>query len=145
MRSLLIFLRSRLLAVGCLILCGGGEAMCETVRLPINLDGLSDGEFAAVVSHFDLENTTAADLSLLLTMNHAIAYRLGLNFMGSSDARVAESAQQGVQLMLRKHLQKLDLPALTHHPKWRLGPRRQEAERLLSGFFAARRGRDSGS
>ena len=39
----------------------------------------------------------------------------------------------------------LDLPALNHHPKWRLGPRRQEAERLLSGFFAARRGRDFGS
>jgi len=39
----------------------------------------------------------------------------------------------------------LDLPALNHHPKWRLGPRRQESERLLSGFFAARRGRDSGN
>ena len=36
----------------------------------------------------------------------------------------------------------LDLPALNHHPKWRVGPRRQEAERLLSGFFAARRGAD---
>ena len=36
----------------------------------------------------------------------------------------------------------LDLSALNHHPKWRLGARRQEAEALLSGFFAARRDRD---
>jgi tRNA(adenine34) deaminase len=36
----------------------------------------------------------------------------------------------------------LDLPALNHHPKWRLGTRRREAEALLSGFFAARRERD---
>ena len=36
----------------------------------------------------------------------------------------------------------LDLAALNHHPKWRLGARRTEAEALLSGFFAARRDRD---
>lgn len=36
----------------------------------------------------------------------------------------------------------LDLPALNHHPKWRFGARRSEAEALLSGFFAARRDRD---
>ena len=36
----------------------------------------------------------------------------------------------------------LDEPALNHHPKWRLGVRRQEAEALLSGFFAERRARD---
>ena len=36
----------------------------------------------------------------------------------------------------------LDEPALNHHPKWRLGARRQEAEALLSGFFAGRRERD---
>jgi len=35
----------------------------------------------------------------------------------------------------------LDEPALNHHPKWRLGVRRAEAEALLSGFFAVRRGR----
>lgn len=33
----------------------------------------------------------------------------------------------------------LDEPALNHHPKWRLGARRGEAEALLSGFFAGRR------
>ncbi len=33
----------------------------------------------------------------------------------------------------------LDEPALNHHPKWRLGARRAEAEALLSGFFAGRR------
>lgn len=32
-----------------------------------------------------------------------------------------------------------DEPSLNHHPKWRLGVRRQEAEALLSGFFAERR------
>lgn len=36
----------------------------------------------------------------------------------------------------------LDEPALNHHPKWRLGVRRREAETLLSGFFAVRRERD---
>jgi len=36
----------------------------------------------------------------------------------------------------------LDLPALNHHPKWRLGARRAEAETLLSDFFARRRERD---
>ena len=33
----------------------------------------------------------------------------------------------------------LDEPALNHHPKWRLGARRAEAEELLSGFFAEHR------
>ena len=37
----------------------------------------------------------------------------------------------------------LDEPALNHHPKWRLGVRRAEAEALLSGFFAVRRPRSS--
>ena len=37
----------------------------------------------------------------------------------------------------------LDLAALNHHPKWRLGARRAEAEALLSGFFAERRDPDS--
>ena len=36
----------------------------------------------------------------------------------------------------------LDEPALNHHPKWRLGARRAEAEALLSGFFAGRRDPD---
>jgi tRNA(adenine34) deaminase len=36
----------------------------------------------------------------------------------------------------------LDEPALNHHPKWRLGPRRAEAEALLSAFFVGRRDRD---
>ena len=35
-----------------------------------------------------------------------------------------------------------DLAALNHHPKWRLGAQRHEAETLLSAFFAARRDRD---
>jgi tRNA(adenine34) deaminase len=35
----------------------------------------------------------------------------------------------------------LDEPALNHHPKWRLGVRRGDAEQLLSGFFAGRRER----
>ena len=35
----------------------------------------------------------------------------------------------------------LDEPALNHHPKWRLGARRADAEALLSGFFAGRRDR----
>src|SRR5712691_6965549 len=35
----------------------------------------------------------------------------------------------------------LDEPALNHHPAWRLGSRRSEAEALLSGFFAGRRDR----
>ncbi|CAN5199875.1 tRNA adenosine(34) deaminase TadA [soil metagenome] len=34
----------------------------------------------------------------------------------------------------------LDEPRLNHHPRWRLGPRRQEVERLLGEFFGARRG-----
>src|SRR5947207_15151866 len=34
----------------------------------------------------------------------------------------------------------LDEPALNHHPKWRLGARRADADALLSGVFAARRG-----
>ena len=33
----------------------------------------------------------------------------------------------------------LDEPRLNHHPRWRLGVRRAEAEALLSGFFAERR------
>jgi len=33
----------------------------------------------------------------------------------------------------------LDEPRLNHHPRWRLGPRRAEAEALLSGFFGDRR------
>ncbi len=36
----------------------------------------------------------------------------------------------------------LDEPALNHHPRWRLGVRRAEAEALLSGFFQGRRDRD---
>ena len=36
----------------------------------------------------------------------------------------------------------LDEPALNHHPKWRLGARRVEAEAMLSEFFAGRRDRD---
>ena len=36
----------------------------------------------------------------------------------------------------------LDEPALNHHPKWRLGVRRAEAEAMLSGFFAGRRDPD---
>jgi len=36
----------------------------------------------------------------------------------------------------------LDEPALNHHPKWRLGARRADAELLLSGFFRSRRDRD---
>lgn len=34
----------------------------------------------------------------------------------------------------------LDDPQALHRPKWRMGPGRQESERLLAGFFAARRG-----
>ncbi len=33
----------------------------------------------------------------------------------------------------------LDEPKLNHHPKWRLGVRRAEAERMLSQFFSSRR------
>lgn len=36
--------------------------------------------------------------------------------------------------------QLLDEPALNHHPRWRLGVRRTEAETLLREFFASRRG-----
>ena len=35
----------------------------------------------------------------------------------------------------------LDEPKLNHHPNWRLGVRRAEAERMLSGFFSVRRGK----
>ena len=45
---------------------------------------------------------------------------------------------------VRSVLELLDEPALNHHPKWRLGVRRQEAEALLSGFFAVRRGNSRG-
>ena len=34
----------------------------------------------------------------------------------------------------------LDDPEALHRPKWRMGPRREEAEQLLAAFFAARRG-----
>lgn len=34
----------------------------------------------------------------------------------------------------------LDEPAFNHRPTWRAGTRRAEAEALLSGFFAGRRG-----
>lgn len=33
-----------------------------------------------------------------------------------------------------------DQPRLNHHPRWRMGARREEAERLLREFFARRRG-----
>jgi len=36
----------------------------------------------------------------------------------------------------------LDEPAFNHRPKWRAGAGREEAEALLSGFFADRRERD---
>jgi len=35
--------------------------------------------------------------------------------------------------------QLLDEPALNHHPKWRMGVRRADAERLLIDFFELRR------
>ena len=38
----------------------------------------------------------------------------------------------------------LDEPAFNHHPKWRAGARRVEAEALLGGFFAARRAAGGG-
>ena len=34
-----------------------------------------------------------------------------------------------------------DDPRALHRPRWRMGPRRAESERLLRDFFAARRGR----
>ena len=37
-------------------------------------------------------------------------------------------------------VQLLDDPHALHRPKWRMGPGRQSSERLLSDFFAARRG-----
>lgn len=40
---------------------------------------------------------------------------------------------------VRSVVELLDEPALNHHPRWRLGVGRADAERLLSGFFAARR------
>ena len=40
---------------------------------------------------------------------------------------------------VRSVVELLDEPRLNHHPKWRLGVRRAEAEALLSGFFADRR------
>ena len=36
--------------------------------------------------------------------------------------------------------QLFDDPRALHRPKWRMGARRAEAERMLAGFFAARRG-----
>lgn len=33
-----------------------------------------------------------------------------------------------------------DQPRLNHHPRWRMGARREEAERLLREFFERRRG-----
>ena len=40
---------------------------------------------------------------------------------------------------VRSALEIFDEPRLNHHPRWRLGALRPEAEALLSGYFATRR------
>lgn len=61
----------------------------------------------------------------------AVLARLALVVFGAPDEKAG--AVRSVAALL-------DEPRLNHRPKWRLGVRREETERMLSGFFAARRG-----
>ena len=63
----------------------------------------------------------------------AVLARVGLVVFAAPDPKAGA---------VRSVAELLDEPALNHHPKWRLGARRSEAEALLSGFFAGRRDRD---
>jgi tRNA(adenine34) deaminase len=60
----------------------------------------------------------------------AVLARLALVVFGAPDEKAGA---------VRSVAELLDEPRLNHHPKWRLGVRRAEAEALLSGFFADRR------
>jgi tRNA(adenine34) deaminase len=62
----------------------------------------------------------------------AVLARLALVVFGAPDDKAGA---------VRSVAELLDEPRLNHHPKWRLGVRRAEAERVLSQFFSARRGR----
>lgn len=63
----------------------------------------------------------------------AVLARVGLVVFAAPDPKAGA---------VRSVAELLDEPALNHHPKWRLGARRTEAEALLSEFFAGRRDRD---
>ena len=60
----------------------------------------------------------------------AVLARLALVVFGAPDEKAGA---------VRSVAELLDEPRLNHHPRWRLGVRRAEAEALLSGFFAGRR------
>lgn len=60
----------------------------------------------------------------------AVLARLALVVFGAPDEKAGA---------VRSVAELLDEPRLNHHPKWRLGVRREEASRLLSEFFAVHR------
>ena len=60
----------------------------------------------------------------------AVLARLALVVFGAPDEKAGA---------VRSVAELLDEPALNHHPRWRLGVRRAESERLLADFFQARR------
>ncbi len=65
----------------------------------------------------------------------AVLARLALVVFGAPDEKAGA---------VRSVAELLDEPRLNHHPTWRLGVRREEAERVLSEFFADRRVRHEG-
>jgi len=63
----------------------------------------------------------------------AILARLALVVFGAPDEKAGA---------VRSVAELLDEPRLNHHPRWRLGVRRAEAEAVLSEFFLSRRRTD---
>ncbi len=63
----------------------------------------------------------------------AVLARLTLVVFGAPDEKAGA---------VRSVAELLDEPRLNHHPKWRLGVRRAEAEAVLSEFFRSRRRTD---
>ena len=63
----------------------------------------------------------------------AVLARLTLVVFGAPDEKAGA---------VRSVAELLDEPRLNHHPKWRLGVRRAEAEVVLSEFFRSRRRKD---
>jgi len=63
----------------------------------------------------------------------AVLARLALVVFGAPDEKAGA---------VRSVAELLDEPRLNHHPKWRLGVRRTEAEAVLSEFFRSRRRKD---